>query len=119
MKEKNKLKRTEIIKQLGAAEDVNDFAEIARLGADLMSLEEIGKAEIKTRHKIELTVNEYINYKKSFTDLEIAEICDVHYKTVHLFKKRHGLVGLLGPFRNIAVENPMIVDDYWDDGFRH
>ncbi|HAB7413801.1 TPA_asm: hypothetical protein GYX24_15330 [Listeria monocytogenes] len=119
MKAENKLKRNEIIKQIGGAEDANDFAEIVRLGADLMALEESEETELKSRNKIELTVNEYLKYKENFTDLEIAEICDVHYKTVYLFKKRHGLVGLLEPFRNTAVENPLIVDDYWNDGFRH
>ncbi|MCD2225539.1 hypothetical protein LAX75_13030 [Listeria cossartiae] len=119
MNAENKLKRTEIIKQLGAAEDAGNFAEIARLGADLMALEAVEDKSIQTRNKIELTVSEYLEYKKTFTDLEIAEICDVHYKTVYLFKKRHGLVGLLEPFRNTAVENPLVVDDLWDDGFRH
>ncbi|HCW3194928.1 TPA: hypothetical protein OXD26_001772 [Listeria monocytogenes] len=119
MKAENKLKRTEIIKQIGDAEDGGDFAEIARLGAGLMALEEAEEKELKTRNKIELTVNEYLKYKETFTDLEIAEICDVHYKTVYLFKKRHGLVGLLEPFRSTAVENPLVVDDLWGDGFRH
>ncbi|EIM2068736.1 hypothetical protein D1X54_00440 [Listeria monocytogenes] len=119
MKAENKLKRTEIIKQIGDAEDGEDFAEIVRLGADLMALEEAEETELKTRNKIELTVNEYLKYKETFTDLEIAEICDVHYKTVYLFKKRHGLVGLLEHFRNTVVENPVIIDDLWDDGFRH
>ncbi|EAC6755193.1 hypothetical protein K5L52_000591 [Listeria monocytogenes] len=119
MKAENKLKRTEIIKQIGAAEDTNDFAEIVRLGTELMTLEEAEEKELKKRNKIDLTVNEYLKYKETFTDLEIAEICDVHYKTVYLFKKRHGLVGLLDPFRNTAVENPLVVDDLWNDGFRH
>ncbi|EAH0770402.1 hypothetical protein D4W06_08710 [Listeria monocytogenes] len=95
MNAKNKKKRTEIIKQLCIAEDNENNAEIKRLGIALMSLEdpdEFDELHDNTRRRVELTVDEYLDYREIFTDQQIADICGVHKKTLYLFRKRNGLV---------------------------
>ncbi|MGJ6853006.1 hypothetical protein ACSDOQ_09685 [Listeria monocytogenes] len=95
MNAKNKKKRTKLIQQLCAAEDDEDIAEIKRIGTKLMSLEdpeEIDEFHDNTRRRVELAVNEYLEYREIFTDQEIADICGVHEKTLYLFRKRNGLV---------------------------
>ncbi|MBF2604179.1 hypothetical protein IBA56_01285 [Listeria seeligeri] len=95
MNAKNKKKRTKLIQQLCAAEDDEDIAEIKRIGTKLMSLEDpegIDELRNNTRHRVELTVEEYLEYRKIFNDQQIADICGVHEKTLYLFRKRNGLV---------------------------
>ncbi|MBC1832273.1 hypothetical protein [Listeria seeligeri] len=95
MNAKNKKKRMGLIQQLCVAEDNEDIAEITRIGTKLMRLEdpeEIDEFHDNTRHRVELTVNEYLEYREIFTDQEIAGICGVHEKTLYLFRKRNGLV---------------------------
>ncbi|MBC1815580.1 hypothetical protein [Listeria seeligeri] len=95
MNAKNKKKRTEIIKQLCIAEDNENNAEIKRLGIALMGLEdpdEFDEFHDNTRCRVELTADEYLDYREIFSDQQIADICGVHEKTLYLFRKRNGLV---------------------------
>lgn len=90
MRIENKVKRAVIFNQLKYAEDSGNYQLVRELGKQLEALEEAH--ERKTWNKLELTVDEYLSYKKQlFTDRQIAYICDVHEATIKFFKQRNNI----------------------------
>ncbi|MGJ8731413.1 hypothetical protein ACRW9N_13290 [Listeria aquatica] len=91
MTPENKVKRKEIIKRIGEAEDAHEVTTIVQLGRQLAELETFNERKVYT--VLDLTVQEYWSYRQDgFLDEQIADICDVHPSTLKNLKKKNRIM---------------------------